>query len=69
MAWFMAAKVCVVGSQPYAPGRFRSARYPSLTSCAAMVSGGTSAAISGMMPSQPSTPPATSTPAMRGPMM
>ena len=34
-----------------------------------MVVAGTSEAMSGIMPSQASTPPATSTPAMRGPMM
>ena len=69
MALFSAANVCVAGSQPKAPFFAMSARYPSFTSCSAMVCPGTTEAIKGMMPSQASTPPATSTPAMRGPMM
>ena len=70
MAVALSAKAWVAGFQPPGPpGVPTLARYPSLTSWAAMRSGGVTTDSSGISPSQASTPPATSTPAIRGPMM
>ncbi len=64
MARAVLAKVWVAGSQPKPAGFM-----PTLTSCAWTMSPGTRNPSSGMSPSQASTPPATSTPAIFGPMM
>gem|GEM_PF-7124887 len=69
MARLVAANVSAAASQPKAPFLLISARYPSFASCVAIASGGTSEARSGINPSQASTPPATSTPAILGPMI
>src|SRR5215207_6344352 len=70
MASDQSAKLCVTGSHPPGPPGFaRSAIYPSLFSCAATTSAFTKEDKRGIKTNQHNTPPATNTPAIRGPMM